>query len=1131
MRRLLLQCALLCTLAQLAAGADSIEHSLRIADIHVDVLEDRRIGDVLHVDLARRAYNVVLEPGSGATARQLAAANRGMKELDDAVTGASGAMESIFPPLRILWQQERLLVQGNAETAAMKAAVTSLLSSRAGAILASTNDQFIVVGLAESGSASVERALRAKLRQATDHIVLDDRDLYGCLDDGEVDLLRYGGMPPVVLARLTTAYSSGTSKPIGIAIVIANEAIADGPLHAARASMHLWVPSSTTEGAGNTSAFWSWTGLAMEMPGGSWWPIVIGLGAAWPIAMLASWVCRKLDRTLEEDQPSPWWIPFGVAAAAMIIASVGNMGLHSMEADLSVPLLSARGVTLLGITLASFAVLPFALSYLSIATLKSVKARLGNPDFIAVILAAAVVAAGGMVGRAIWQSEGPAAGIISMVALIAVTAIGSIAAARLLGRSADRRGPVTYARSGIVFAAWAAFMIVFLTGRPDPAIGVAASVIVIFLIDLLAVPRLLQLKSRRDVEDHNSPTGTATKEAVSAMLTNPQFITTPELEAEIEASAQHLVGPESRIPRIEIVLIEAPRGAGKTRIARAIAAQCGEVIADQEPDAQLEVLFGDCDDPAGGAASVPCEPFAQALAQYVDAAKFQDPLSFAQALKKGVATVSTTVTPGAGGAIGALLAAGGDEAADQQFSDLAVAELVGKKLRQIAARGKRVVFILDDMQWADATGVMGVLPQVVSTIASDADEHGANDVCFIFTARTSPSTPGMATFKEWLQLLEADGTVQVHRVPMQRLMSENQNHFRDTLLTGSQWLNLLPTDAKVIRSTLAARELTAPLDVLALLKTALAKDLLRPGGKRVRLVDDADLSMLSVESDYDTLVKAELETLDPKLLDLLQCCALVGRRFKPSVIAGVFRMDLIELLQHLRDAESRQLIRDDRPMDDHYEFTEKRYVRVLRSMCSDDLHEQTHASEIARAYHKRLVDNIKSQYGITDDIPDNVPEQDLIAIADHSWAVHDATSTDAFQFAALVGARLTQRCAFRPALRILGRAAQYAQSHADSVAPVDAAVLGLDYIRVLQATGTDSAALTATADWVRLLVRQYSDDARIQSIGVDIDLIEVERLARSPDPEQRTEAQDRIELLQLRNDLAAWQRARAMFYA
>ncbi len=1109
-----------------SATASDPDELLRIADIHLDVLEGPRRGDVVHIELARRAYDAIRAAESVATPRQAAAAARGLQELDAAVSSAKGSLESVFPPLRILWHQERLLVPDSAETAAMNAAVTSLLESHAGSVLASTPGQLIVLGVSEAGNPKVEQSLRSTLQSVTDHLVLDDRDLFEVIGERDIAAIRQGDMPAPALQGLVSAYATATSSPPGVAVIMAKEALADGPLHAGQASLQFWAPS--TDG-GSTSNLWTSDGLAMAMPPGGWWGFLLALVAGWPVGVFCCWTCRRIDRALGRDEPVPAWVAPSAAVAGLGIAALTSAGLRSVNANLGVATLSTEGVTWLGLTLASVTILPFAIPYLGLARLKAVRGRLGDADTIALVLAATTLGGGGWTIRAIWQSEGGSAAMIALGCLVGVTAAAAPAAGLHLGRTGGKATVISRIRAAVTLSVWVSFLIVLLTGEPKLVGWGAATVAAVLVADLTVIRWLARRQSQPADSSAGDLAGTASETAIAAMLAKPPIVVTPAMQIAIDEAVTHLVGPDSRVPRIEVVLIEADRGVGKTRLACQIADQCRTRLDQEDPAHPCEVLLGDCDDPAGGGSDISFEPFAQAFSEYVDASQFKDPRSLAKGLQKGLATVGSTIAPLATGGLGSFMSGSPSEEEDHEMSRQEVAETIGRVLARITGDGTRVVFILDDMHWAAQSGVMDVLPNVFTTIAAEAEAAGANDVCFIFTAR-SLSTPGAAAFRAWLDELVASGTIHLHEAEMSDLSTEGWPQVREALLTGEPWLNMLPADAATVRSVLDARDLVTPLDVLTLLKAALGRGMLQPGQRRVRLTPTADLASLPAEAGYDSLVLAELQQLDASLLDILQCCALVGRTFRPSIVAEVFRVDLIALLQQLRTAEDKQLISDNRHRDDHFEFTDKRVVRALRSMCSNDPDELKQASELARAYHKRLVDYLISTNGIGTTIPRNVPDHDLIAIADHAWAVHDADSTDAFRYAAIVGARLTQRCLFGPARRVLSRAAEFAKRHADVVKTAEAAQLGLDLVQCLQASGEDPAERAATSKWVRSLATKHPDDAETGRIAMDIELLDAEVLSRSADPSDRLLARSQIAALLDHAAMSSIQRVRALFY-
>ena len=54
------------------------------------------------------------------------------------------------------------------------------------------------------------------------------------------------------------------------------------------------------------------------------------------------------------------------------------------------------------------------------------------------------------------------------------------------------------------------------------------------------------------------------------------------------------------------------------------------------------------------------------------------------------------------------------------------------------------------------------------------------------------------------------------------------------------------------------------------------------------------------------MVEGLLEGLDSRLLDSLQCAAVIGRSFKASIIAEIFKLDILDFLVMLKGAEEQK---------------------------------------------------------------------------------------------------------------------------------------------------------------------------------------------------------------------------------
>ena len=357
------------------------------------------------------------------------------------------------------------------------------------------------------------------------------------------------------------------------------------------------------------------------------------------------------------------------------------------------------------------------------------------------------------------------------------------------------------------------------------------------------------------------------------------------------------------------------------------------------------------------------------------------------------------------GALGVLLDAD-DSEQGKRTDTREMTKIIAGTLTELSKEkdGKegKVVFIIDDTQWMDEDTFE--LLQGLFDILSTNFEN--NQVSFIFTSRIVNEEDKV---KKYLKELEVAKVIKIDNTITPEIL-ENEE-----VIDGV--LDNLKFDYRTklaFKKYLSEHGIQRPLHCLQAIETAIEKEMIKAFGDSFILDKNANLKELPPPNDFMRMVEEELSGLDPKLIGILQCAAIMGKSFKASIISEIYKLDMLEFLELVKGAEDRNIVKDVSTEDDVYEFIEKRMVGIFRNLGYTSDQSST-ITQMVREYHKRFVEIKRGEIEENKLLPNQIPYRDILSLASHTKAIPDVYPEDAILYNQLAAERSYKRGLFNVA--------------------------------------------------------------------------------------------------------------------
>jgi len=573
-------------------------------------------------------------------------------------------------------------------------------------------------------------------------------------------------------------------------------------------------------------------------------------------------------------------------------------------------------------------------------------------------------------------------------------------------------------------------------------------------------------------------------------------------------------GLDDKSPEIEVVFIEAEIGMGKTRLAKELA----EGIKNRfEKDKKFKttILFGDCDDPQYDADLVPYEPFAQALSELLNVNRFSNPAKKAEELRNGpTGQVLERVLKGGLGPLGVLLDAE-DDGQPQKANTGEIAKTIAKILTQLSEDNGKIIFIIDDTQWMDDDS-FELLGEIINILSGDNDFKGKNKVSFIFTSRSKDDDKIYGFLAE----KKKESVVNVNYDVNHKLFQ------KEPKIVGGLLENLKFDfrSKQVLVNYFNDLGIRSPLQILQTLETAVEKKMIECYADKFILAKGADLKKLPKPNDYNRMVEEMLNGLDPRLLDKLQCAAVLGRSFKASIISEIFKVDMLDFLDMVKGAEERNILKDISEKDDIYKFVQKRMVGIFRNLSTEG--DDEFIPQMLREYHKRYVE-IKEKEFEQKNIPRNeIPYRDLLSLTSHSRAIADVYPEKALVYNNLAAEQAYERGLFSIANNFFNNCLDILSKYETQINVNNYLEIYIVYAKCLLDEQTDLNKVESCIAKTHEIIDQSSSDTDKDQAKVELKLIEALKFYRDKDfRNARKIAKEIIDY-----DATGVQKLRAKFY-
>ena len=867
--------------------------------------------------------------------------------------------------------------------AAKKSAVN--LFSALPSIYKNESTLFTLVLIDEKFS-SIEESIHDVITDNSSFYPVSKHELSRLLSPDEYQRLQLDPVPEKVLTKISTQLGDNKLGLIRVSQLDQTDQVSYW-----QSTFRLWGKPF-----GDVSTFYVNTGLS-ELINQSPHFVLFLMLLGFPYVFFVNWFFRK-----EKGSAVPQWFAASISAFSFILVYFTFEGLSVLGIDEQAFSTTIDGYSSIMLIIAVINLFPLAISYILISRVPQISALLNTPSAISTLIFGVFVGSYNYLGFLAAYRLGFESSLQIMILAFFVVWLLSLR----LGISWS--GYINTNKSKalievICYSVWLyVFTIFVFQWNLSTLLLVSGVVVFLSLLTKYVVHFSFWLcgkiiSGNADIlEDNIATSGLGW---LSQKISEPIFFNSPWIN-KFNDAVDFFVEDEDEL--IEVLFIEADLGCGKTRTAKEVAESVRKKY--QEKGTETIILFGSCEDDSDGAVITPYGPFAQAFSDYIGIGRFSDPTERAQKLQSGVLGTGLKMAMSATGT-GALSSLIDSNIDDQQgarkTNTYEMAKVITETLVELGKQKQsKILFILDDSQWIDQES-LDLFKLIIENISSD---FNGNELAFIITSRLVTDDPIKNLLEEWdnnkLDLSTViNGDVLENEQIVKAMLQDFHFEFRS-----QQALISYFSELGIVR----------PLHVLQTLETLLKKQLIQPYGDRFNISDVDALKNLPPSRDYENMLRDLLGECDSRLLDVLQCCAIIGNEFRVSIVAEIFKIEILAFIALLQEAELAKILVDQGEQDDVYAFTDKRIRNGIKSFSKASGSGNNVLSQRIRIYHKRFIAIRESELeGLS-----QIPYESYLALAHHSYAVIDVYPEKATEYNRIAAEKTYDKGLTRKALEL-----------------------------------------------------------------------------------------------------------------
>jgi tetratricopeptide (TPR) repeat protein/ABC-type nitrate/sulfonate/bicarbonate transport system ATPase subunit len=975
----------LCVAAQAdspsGGGLQAFNDAMSAARWH-EALSDQRGGDQTELRSALTQLDKAIEAllGGGDSSRDLGSLEQARDSLN-AQLEIEGRLLAGFSPLfpMLLGQDELLVRNGSHEAAAVRRAVSNLSPLIPGVALEKARTPAVVISV--EGDSAAEMVAAWAVSEQAGLNVIGRVQLAEILELSAFNELRSSD-PESALQRLYDALNKIGWNITGIHFLRIDPLESRGRVASAQ------IEYGSFDGVSYESVIARQGFAEAGAPGTAASLLIILL--MFPTQYLLVRVARRIDTDLEASEPPPFWSGVSAAIVGYVVVWLGFQGLSGVFPGVTTPTMSLMGWQFLLAIAMAVAILPMFVVALGATRLPKLSGKLSNLDTLSVLLVGALLGAFARSAELTlarfgwdWVSAPLAAGALCLLVLGVTGALGFV---RGLGRDKS----------------WLAFGVVMLAGTGAAMLAglrlelltpiITAAVVMIAALAARYGVLAWERRSARARAQHQSAINAdvASLGVLAQRLTSPPLVLPEGLDHELDRIRNAVMDDTRQRHPFQWIQITGLSGSGKTRLLHVL----GERLA-ADVTHQTLVISGSCTGEEGGA-SIPYAPFREMLSEHLSVGRMAAASAAVRELQAGAAatTLKTAMRAAGLSPLAGLIDGAGDDYSTQVASDREIALSIARKISSLAA-DRHVVVLMDDLHHIDG-GSLLAMRELITRLQIEQPAK------LVFITSEAAGFEGSSEFKGLKGQLGEFGDS--FRLPLDDLVPKAADEMVEGLLHG---IGFDLISRQMISQELSARVIDHPADILRFIQLADETGLLEQSGHSVILKRNANLEIVPSPTDACSAVDSLTQGLSGKSIEILRCASLQGTRFRASILADIFGVDLLHFLGELDQASLKGIVVDIEDRDDYYEFADRRIAALFREDVRRSTRRRSGSGipmpQAVREYRRRYVDSAAKSLLAKFRDPALASFEDISAIAGHARFLTDTDPAIAVRWTLLHG--------------------------------------------------------------------------------------------------------------------------------